>query len=343
MHKRRPLFSRLFFKRIASLLIIVALFAVALFVGYRIGVDELQKELLIEREQTRQLIGQIKEIAAIDESTIADARKQESRREDEVARLRQELQELLERERRRDALMPQHEYAPQDKKASPPPYARSERFSGTGPKLAIIIDDVSYRRDITMIRSTGLPLIMSFLPPSTRHPKSAELARAEAGYMVHLPLEAVDFNDEEPHTLRTTSTEEEIAKRISALKELYPDVRYMNNHTGSKFTADEAAMERLVRVLRKEGISFVDSRTTPETKVPAVSEKYGIAYRGRDVFLDHRNGVENVKKQISEAVAKAKRHGSAIAIGHPRPDTIQALIESRELLGEVQLVGIDQI
>ncbi|WP_414718068.1 divergent polysaccharide deacetylase family protein, partial [Sulfuricurvum sp. UBA5598] len=38
-----------------------------------------------------------------------------------------------------------------------------------------------------------------------------------------------------------------------------------------------------------------------------------------------------------------KRHGSAVAIGHPRPDTIRALRESKELLNEVRLVRIDQI
>jgi polysaccharide deacetylase 2 family uncharacterized protein YibQ len=207
----------------------------------------------------------------------------------------------------------------------------------------IIIDDVSYARDVKMIHSTGLPVVMSFLPPTSRHPQSAELARAERRYMVHLPLEAVDFNDEESDTLRTTSSEEEISERISELRKLYPHARYMNNHTGSRFTADEASMDRLIRVLKKEGIGFVDSRTTPKTKALAVSEKYGLPYRGRDVFLDHQNGVQNVKKQIAEAVSKAKKHGTAIAIGHPRPDTIQALIESKKLLGEVELVGIDQI
>lgn len=343
MHKRRPVFSPLLLKRIATGFIVVLLCAVAVYIGYRIGFDQGHEELAAEREQTEQLIGQIKEIAAIDENMSAAARIKVTRQEDEIAQLRQKLQELLEQEGVRDGLLPQHEYAPQDKRASPPPYKRTVRFSGTEAKLAIIIDDVSYMRDIKMIRSTGLPLVMSFLPPSPRHPKSAELASEELDYMVHLPLEAADFNHEEPNTLRIESSEEEIAKRISSLKALYPNVRYMNNHTGSKFTADAASMERLFRVLQKEGIIFVDSRTTPETKVPAVSEKYGFPYRGRDVFLDHKNGVENVKKQIAEAVAKAKRHGTAIAIGHPRPDTIQALIESRELLEEVQLVGIDQI
>ena len=66
-------------------------------------------------------------------------------------------------------------------------------------------------------------------------------------------------------------------------------------------------------------------------------------YLSRDVFLDDQDGVGNVKKQIKEAVDKAKRYGSAIAIGHPRKDTIKALQESKELLGQVKLVGIDQI
>jgi uncharacterized protein len=102
-------------------------------------------------------------------------------------------------------------------------------------------------------------------------------------------------------------------------------------------------MEKLIRVLKKEGIQFVDSRTIGKTKVPEVSTLLGTRYIGRDVFLDHQDGVRNVKRQIKEAVEKAKRHGTAIAIGHPRPDTIQALIESKELLSEVQLVGIEQI
>ncbi len=244
----------------------------------------------------------------------------------------------------REPLKPQHEYAPKDVKAPPPPpHRRAESHAGAEPRLVIVIDDVAYTHDVDMIRSTGLKLVMSFLPPSPRHPGTAELARFETGYMVHLPLEAAGFADEEAQTLRTGSSEEEISRRIAELKELYPRVRYMNNHTGSTFTADEASMERLLGVLRQEGIVFVDSRTTAQTKVPAVSERYGLRYLGRDVFLDHQDGVENVKRQIAEAVDKAKKHGTAIAIGHPRPDTIQALIESKKLLGEVRLVGIDEI
>ena len=210
-------------------------------------------------------------------------------------------------------------------------------------KLVIIMDDVSYAHDIKAIRSVGLPLVMSFLPPSSRHNESAALAQGINGYMVHLPLEAVDFNDEEQVTLRITDSKETIAAQIQKIKKLYPEVHYINNHTGSKFTADEEAMDRLVSVMRENGLIFVDSRTTAQSKAKAIDTKYGMRYLGRDVFLDHHDGVENIKKQIREAVAIAKRNGSAIAIGHPRPDTIQALKESKAVLSEVKLVGIDKI
>lgn len=313
-------------------------------VGYYMGFEHSRDELEKEQAQTTRLIEQIKEIASIDEKAIPAPKTKDDEQEREIRRLKQELREMLERERRREAIMPQHEYAPKEPEALPPPAVkRKERPAGAEAKLVIIIDDVSYARDIKLIESTGLPLVMSFLPPSSRHPDSAVLARNKSYYMVHLPLEAVDYDSEEPNTLRIGDDEDTIAQRIRVLKKLYPNARYMNNHTGSKFSADFESMEKLLRVLKQEGIQFVDSRTTGKTKGPEASERIGMRYMGRDVFLDHQDGVANVKKQIAEAVEKAKKHGSAIAIGHPRPDTIRALKESKELLGEVQIVRIDQI
>ncbi|MDD2781917.1 divergent polysaccharide deacetylase family protein [Sulfuricurvum sp.] len=328
------------------------LFLIALLIGYVVGFSQAEEELAQERIQTQQLVEQIKDIARIDESYIPTPKPKENTQDIEIRRLKKELQELLDKEQsdsqkilmKREPVKPHHEYAPKDKQAlPPPPQKRPIVTDPKGAKLVIIIDDVSYAHDVKAIQSTGLPLVMSFLPPSTRHPESARLAQGKAHFMVHLPLEAIDFNDEESVTLRIDDSEDKIAQRISTLKQLYPNVRYMNNHTGSKFTANADAMEKLIRVMKKEGLIFVDSRTNGQTKVPEVSKKLGLRYYGRDVFLDHHDGVANVKKQIKEAVEKAKRHGTAIAIGHPRADTIKALRESKEILREVELVGIEQI
>lgn len=343
--KKQPLYHKyLTLKYFGWGLFALVIFLSALLIGYFIGFNQAEEELSAERKQTRELVKQIEQIASVEEHYIPPSKTKEALYNKEIVRLQKELQLLIEQEHRREPIKPQHEYAPKEPKASPPPAAlRPKRAEGASAKLVIIIDDVSYARDIKAIQSTGLPLVMSFLPPSPSHPESAKLAQQQNRYMVHLPLEAIDFSDEEPFTLHVGDSEEIIEKRIGVLKQLFPNVRYVNNHTGSKFTADRDSMEKLIRTLKKEGIQFVDSRTIGKTKVPDVSSSLGMRYIGRDVFLDHKDGVRNVKRQIKEAVEKAKRHGTAIAIGHPRPDTIQALKESKELLNDVQLIGIEQI
>ncbi|MBD3799428.1 divergent polysaccharide deacetylase family protein [Sulfuricurvum sp.] len=343
---KRPRPNHIFsVQKIGWIIVVLLLFCIALLIGYVLGFSHAKEELAKEKAQTEK----IKQIATIDQSYVPVAKSKDAAQEREIKRLKKELEEMLHKEYAekngmQEAVKPHHENTPKNEKSPhPPPPKRAIVSDAKGSKLVIIIDDVSYAHDVESLQSIGIPLVMSFLPPNSIHPESAKLARGYKHSMVHLPLEAVNFNNEEAMTLRVTDSEETIAKRISTLKQLYPNVRYMNNHTGSKFTADADAMERLIKVMKKEGLIFVDSRTTAKTKAPDVARKLGVRYIGRDVFLDHKDGVGNVKKQIQEAVAIAKRHGSAIAIGHPRPDTIKALRESKALLGEVQLVGIEQI
>ena len=343
MHKQ-PLFQKYFtLRRLAITLIGILIFLLAIFIGYFFGFRQAEKELVAERNQTHKLVQQIKELSSIDESKTS-LKPKESTQDGEIRRLKKELEDMLQRERTTEEVKPQHEYAPDNKKAPPPPPpVREVRANGAETKLVIIMDDVSYARDVKAIQSIGLPIVMSFLPPSPRHPDSAQLAKQQSKFMVHLPLEAVAFHDEEPNTLRIESSEEEIEKRLDTLKQLFPNVHYMNNHTGSKYTSDSEAMDKLIRIMKKEGLQFVDSRTIGTSKAREATGKYGMRYLTRDVFLDDQDGVANVKRQIKEAVSKAKRYGTAIAIGHPRVDTIRALKESKELLNSVQLVGIDQI
>jgi len=327
---------------ISWILVSVLLILGGMIAGYFIGFNQAESDLIHEREKNDLLIGQIKDIASIDEEETTLTKVQIQR--DEIDALKKELKELLLRESDTNALKPQHEYAPQQKYATPPPAQKREALkTGVQGKLVIIIDDVSYGRDVNAIKSTGLPLTMSFLPPSQRHPESAILAHQENDYMVHLPLEAMAYNHEEPSTLTVSDDESTIRQQIQKIKALYPSVRYINNHTGSKFTANKAAMGRLIKVMKEEKLVFVDSRTTADTKVPAAVKEYGQSYIGRDVFLDHTDGVENIKKQIKEAVRIANTHGSAIAIGHPRKDTIEALKASKEILQNVKIVTISQL
>jgi hypothetical protein len=211
------------------------------------------------------------------------------------------------------------------------------------PKLAIIIDDVQTASQVRAIKSLHLPLTMSFLPPRAARPNSAKLAAEQSFYMVHLPMEAMHFHKEEPYTLRVNESQQKILQRIANLKKLFPRVSYINNHTGSKFTSNEVAMNRLIFALNKYHIKFVDSRTTAQTQVPKVLKNFGLKYVARDVFLDHHPDKTYILKQIKRAIAVAKAHGHAIAIGHPHKNTLEALYESKALLKSVDLVLINKI
>ena len=161
--------------------------------------------------------------------------------------------------------------------------------------------------------------------------------------MVHLPMEAMNFTKEEPFTLRVSDSQYMIQQRIAKIKRLFPRVKYINNHTGSKFTSNELAVNKLIYALKKQNINFIDSRTIGSTKVPKVMKNYGIRYVARDVFLDHESDKKYIKGQIKRAIKIAKTHGTAIAIGHPHANTLLALSESKTLFKDVDLVLVNKL
>lgn len=258
-----------------------------------------------------------------------------TKHKEETRKLQRELQELSNQTAK-------HEY---DASSKPPNglKKRVQKVAGQKGKLAIIFDDVSFSGDVKQIKALGIPVTMSFLPPTSIHPNSAKLAAGEPYYMVHLPMEAMNFHSPEKSTLLTTDSKAKIVERIQKVKKLFPNVEYINNHTGSKFTSDESAMNKLIFALRLEEIGFIDSRTTAESKAKKVMARYKMPYLARDIFLDHDDDVETIKSQIKKAVRIAKKYGKCIAICHPHKATLQALEESKLIFDDVELVRIDKL
>lgn len=211
------------------------------------------------------------------------------------------------------------------------------------PKLAIVLDDISFAYQVRDIKALHLRLTMSFFPPNYIHPDTAMLASKQPFYMVHLPLEAIEFHHPEPHTLMISDSLQTISNRIKSIKKEFPKLKYINNHTGSTFTANKQAMQKLIFVLKKYHLQFVDSKTTSYSKAPEVTKEYHMRYIARDVFLDDKQNVAYIKNQLKEAIDIAKHKGYAIAIGHPHDATLKALAESKQLLKQVRLVYVNQI
>jgi len=311
-------------------LALVALILASLLTGYYIGFDAAQKK--VESHYKEESQKRLELLKKLEKSATSKKKQDVSKR----------LKEVLKKETK-TYVSASHEVDGGSLAKVPKMVPREKRVYSTKPRLAIIIDDVGTSSQVRAIKSLKLPLTMSFLPPSAARPNTPKLAAKEKFYMIHLPMEAQNWSAEEPFTLRIHDSQEKISKRIKEIKRLFPRVSYINNHTGSKFTSSEVAMNRLIFALKSNGITFIDSRTTAETKAPKVMKNFGLKYLARDVFLDHHMEKSYVLKQIKEAIKVAKSHGTAVAIGHPHKNTLQALYESKTLLKDVDLILVNRL
>jgi len=214
----------------------------------------------------------------------------------------------------------------------------------TKPKLIIIIDDVVSQGQKDKILNIGYPITISFLPPTKDHPNSAKIAQDLTYYMIHFPLQATSaFKNFEENTLNVTDSYNIIENRVKQLRKWYPKAVYTNNHTGSAFTSNFEAMDKLFRALKKYNFIFVDSKTSINSVAKELSVKYKVPYILRDIFLDNDKNFTYIQNQLKLAIKTAKKQGYAIAIGHPYDITFQVLKESKHLLKEVEPVFINQL
>ena len=221
---------------------------------------------------------------------------------------------------------------------------KSHKAPNGGPKLAIIMDDISTNAHVRELKKLSIKVTPSIFPPEKQHPKTAELAKEFSVYMVHLPLQALNYTNEKANTLRTGDSKEKISQRIKDIKNDFKGVKYINNHTGSGFTSDFKSTLALLAELKNSEIYFIDSLTTNKSTVLDASKKLGLKYAYRDVFLDNEQNVSKILKMINNAVAVAKKDGVAIAICHPYKSTFEALkIAQKDAFKGVEVVYVDKI
>ncbi len=219
---------------------------------------------------------------------------------------------------------------------------KSSTYKGK-PKLAIIIDDVSFPSQVRLIKKIPYKVNPSFFPLTPRHPQTKDLSKKFSFAMVHLPMEALHYARAEKDTLLVSDSKSILKKKIENIKKDFPGIKYYNNHTGSKFTSSERAMERFIDLMQKEGLVFIDSRTTAATKAPEIYKKRGIKLLSRDVFLDNSTKPSDIITQLKKAVKIAKKHGYAIAICHPHTNTLKTLIKAKPYLRGVETVYINEL
>lgn len=197
-------------------------------------------------------------------------------------------------------------------------------------RIAIIIDDLGNNLDLG-VEAIALPgeVTYSVLPGLRFSERLAHLAHlASKEVMLHLPMQTVDSRPMGPGGLDLAMSRDEFDKVVRAGLQSVPYAVGVNNHMGSLLTRHPGAMRWLMEDLSCfNRLYFVDSRTDVRTVARRYAREAGLANAQRDVFLDNKADRGYVSGQFRRLIELARERGSAIAIGHPYPETIAVLSE----------------
>lgn len=215
--------------------------------------------------------------------------------------------------------------------------------AGVKGRVVIIIDDMGMdRKHTSAVMDLPAPVTLAFLPYAGD--LAAQVGRGVSkGHelMVHVPMEPInDKLNGGPAVLRVDQTAEEFSKILNDDLSAFSGYVGINNHMGSKLTQDRAAMARVMTELKTRNLYFIDSRTINDSVAADEARKAGVPFAVRDVFLDHEETYEFAAGSLSEVERKALKNGVAIAIGHPKENTIRAL---REWLPTLESKGLQLV
>ncbi|MBI4683069.1 MAG: divergent polysaccharide deacetylase family protein [Nitrospirae bacterium] len=213
------------------------------------------------------------------------------------------------------------------------------------PKIAIVIDDLGPSRklaeDVLNIKS---PLTLSILPQQDYSAWIAdEGKRRGRDVMIHIPMEASKPLRLGKGGLYTWMTDREIAETIEEDLRSVPYVKGANNHMGSAFTRDERAMNAMLSELKKRRLFFLDSLTSADSAGIRLANTLGLEAFHRDVFLDDSSDPVKIDVQWKRLMKIAKKNGRAIALAHPRKNTLEFLQKALRENKEVKVVPVTEL
>lgn len=208
-----------------------------------------------------------------------------------------------------------------------------EMKEGMAPMVAFIIDDIGNRQGMAVaLKRLNIPITAAILPDSSyAFDEARQIRQYGLQCLIHLPMQPKNSRHHPTSpsgVIRTDSKPGQIREIIQRATKTIPTARGLNNHEGSLVTSDRETITRILRVVKEEGLFFIDSRTAVDTVAFEVARKLNIKTAFRDVFLDSVKSYSHSRQQIKKLISIARKKGSAIAIGHPFQSTLDAIRDS---------------
>lgn len=196
-------------------------------------------------------------------------------------------------------------------------------------RAAIIVDDLGQNLNAARaLLDLRAPLTFSVMPGLRYSRETAEEAHARGiEVMLHLPMQPLldSAPDVSAREIKVGMSRSEVDGIITSGLASVPYAAGVNNHMGSRATADGPLMRDVMAELAARRLFYIDSRTIADSVALAAARREGIPAFYRSVFLDDTASVAYTRNQLGKLCRVAEKQGVAIAIGHPYPTTIAAL------------------
>ena len=217
------------------------------------------------------------------------------------------------------------------------------------PRLAIVIDDLGHSLESAAeFAALPLPLTFAIFPLLENSLKVAAcFVNHHRDIILHAPMEPRGYPSVNPGpgALLSSMGDEELSSVFIEDLHFLPGIIGVNNHMGSRLTADSHKMAQVMKILKGRNLFFLDSRTIADSVAYKRAVEAGIPALQRDVFLDNVQDVEHIFEQFQALIEVARVKGSAIGIGHPYPETVTALGYLSEMASQagVEVVAVREL
>ena len=194
--------------------------------------------------------------------------------------------------------------------------------------IAIVIEDFAAADPIAAhFCAIPQPLTFSILPREGQALALVERVRTNGHeVLVHLPMGPKDGASSGVNAILVGLNDEEIRRRVRRALQSVPHARGINNHMGSKATADKRVMRLVLSELKDHNLLFLDSRTTASSVAYQLAVDMDLRAFKRDLFIDEITDAQTIQRKLWELAAIAAESGQAIGMGHNRRETLIALL-----------------
>jgi len=195
-------------------------------------------------------------------------------------------------------------------------------------RIAVVVGGLGVDKESTASAIAQLPaeVTLAFAPYDRNMTADADAAHA-GGHelLLQIPLEPLNYPSIDPgqNTLTIDASEDQNRGRLRWLLGRMAGYVGVMNYLGARFTADQQAMEPVLRELASRGLLYLDDGSSPRSATEVAAGR--APFLRADVVLDADLTEDAVSAQLDNLVSIAKARGFAIATATAFPLTVKAI------------------